>query len=365
MLFKCVEKSLSRGVVVVLASGLVCAGVLAQDADSKQPEFDPKALDELNALGRQVREMGDWSEQAEFISSTIDRFWKKNAWDTEPDDFARTLANDVVRIPPWEFQKRMDKFTDLVAARYKLDVGQRTRLLGRLTRASALFMFKNASMVSGQVREWIDLRVNRRPLTPELVARWTRESEAAFADAMMRMEKLRQATVNEMNADQRKLLERDFERYDHRLNDTVRSRAEWVKGKWSPDEWGLESPYLVESPPSAEMSPVNGRGDIEGRLLDVIDWSKPRPEDAWRRYVREFIHLNELDPGQRTAIESFLTELEARAWQFRRSHASELRSPDAVLKKAADARLDAMFGELKSRAEALLTEVQREAGKNR
>lgn len=95
------------------------------------------------------------------------------------------------------------------------------------------------------------------------------------------------------------------------------------------------------------------------------------PVHPWDAYFAEFAAKYQLDPGQRTSGESILKDMKAREAATRaaqseaRSKAAGLTDSSARQKAVAelDAPIDAMFKELKTRLDALLTAEQRQKAK--
>lgn len=353
-----------------------------QDREPIDPEQARQAVERFDAIGRDLRKLGDWSEQAALFNGMMDRLWEDNHWDSEPDVFARELAEQVTRIPPWRFNDRMQKMTDMIGDRYRLDAGQSVRFRSRLMRELFGFSVKNAEVLASQAREFIDARLNRRPFTPEQVARWTRESDPALADGLFRVERVIDSMKRDMSPEQQKLLQKDYDGFDRRINGFLKQRADWARGKWTPREWGLDKDPIhnpaaargalepgVTDPRRNAVNPDHAAGDP---LVIPGDFGPHRPghrppdalshnESTWARYVRKFIARHKLDAGQRDAALSILAELESRAADYRRLHAPDIESvsPDRRDTAEALAPIRGMFEELKARTGALLTRVQR------
>lgn len=89
----------------------------------------------------------------------------------------------------------------------------------------------------------------------------------------------------------------------------------------------------------------------------------------WRSYTQDFVKRYQLTDRQRSAAESVLRDIEARAADFERTHGAKIKElMDAGNSDAADRRMepiDKLFGELKKRLNALPTAKQRAAHKTK
>ncbi len=364
-----------------------CAGsTLAQQADRLDPDKVQAATQAFTEISRDVQALGDWSDQAALFETIMDQAWRDNQWDSEPDRFARELASAVTRIPPWQFNDRMNKMTDMIGERYNLDTGQRARFQARIMREAAGFAISNAEVIASQARDFVDMRRTNQPFTAERIAKWTRESDPLLADGWVRMDRVAENMKRDMNPDQKRLLQKDYERFDRRMDDFLKRRDAWAKGEWSPREWGLHkdpahSPAArraaVTNPDAAaRLRPDATPGHTDSVIIpaDIArDRDRRRPPDAlphnestWARYIRKFIQRHRLDAGQRDAAHSILAELEARAAQYRLKHAAAINAIPPNEHDTADklAPIRAMFDELKARADALLTRIQRDKKKD-
>ncbi len=339
------------------------------------PETAQKGMRTVEALGMEIRKLGDWSAQADNIERFIDGMWEKNGWTDESDQFTKKVNQEVARIPPWNFTARVDKMTELVSQRYELDARQRLRFQSTLYREVFGLMITNADTITDQVREYVGGRIEGRPILAEDVQRWTRESEPLMADVQNRLDRITAEMSRNMKDKQREILDRDRKAIQRQLKFIEGRRAEWAKGKWSPEEWGMgDAPNQPDAAggdqqPSADPSAIaDGRSKpispFEAQLFDrnkVASIAVAEDENTWKSWVREFIKANKLDMGQQETVWSILAELEERAVRFRSRHSEALgavplatRSESPVFDPLRD-----LFWELQRRSLALLTEVQR------
>lgn len=367
--------------VFLLTCTVSSLSALAQGEGEGPPPSTPpdhaRANQQLNGLGVEIQKLGDWSIQADMIDSFMDKVWDRNGWNTEADVFARRLTNEVAHIPPWQFQKRMEKLTELIADRYTFSPSQKNRFRSRVYRETIGMIAGNADMISSQVREYVSARLDKKPLTPDQIARWTKESEPLVADMLGRADRIIESMKRDMTDEQKRILDRDYQSFDQRTNYFVKQRAAWAKGLWIPEDWGLEHDPIQtgQSPDKAEnRTQAAAMSDPFGNPL-VMEAPPPHPESAtihhaedettWARYVREFIATHNLDAGQRTAIQSILSEMEFRAEHYRKQHRKDLETvpPTRRLTSPLHQPIRQMFQELQARSEALLTKEQQAIAK--
>ncbi len=353
--------------------------VAASDSDAPvkaDPEQTVQAMRKVYQLGQEVRRLGDWSRQADQIESFMDDLWERNGWDSESDQFARRLNQEVARIPPWRFKSRLDKMSELVADRYDLSTRQRAQFEARLFAESVGFIAGNADTILRHAHDYVEKRLNHEALTPEDVRRWTEESDPLVVDLMARVDRIANSVSRDMTPAQRGKFHRDFESLHRQLEFVMRQRESWKRGEWDPEDWGLhndpiqtgkmperesENPRLTDRLDQGARRPT-GKPAIAARMHRPV---KPEDESTWAVYVRLFITRHDLDAGQREALRSILAELEERAAHFRARHEDELAAVPRQQREtsAAYQPLRDMFEELKRRAEALLTKTQRTTDK--
>jgi hypothetical protein len=133
--------------------------------------------------------------------------------------------------------------------------------------------------------------------------------------------------------------------------------GEWQQGRWTPEDWGLQDdPFHTDG----RMSPA-----LSGDRLDIdappgpTTLYDPTDEDAWQRYVRDFIRRYGLDEEQSTTAWAVLKDLRARAGAHRA--AMEHEAAGAPLEVRMAPIYERLFEELKTRLDRIPTEDQRQA----
>jgi len=334
-------------------------GAAAPPADPDSQRLDlPRQYRETEGL---LRQLGDWEHEAEMGRKYFDRVWGENGWSSDADQFARQVGQAVVEIPPWNLQGRLQKFGDLIQERYQLDESQRRVLAGAVQRELIGLTVRHAGTIFQQTREMVGARLRGEPFTAEQIAKWTRDSEPLMADGRQSVEHIAERLGKTLTPDQQKLLADDLKSFQKRKAFYNGLRRDWADGRWKAEDWGLEN------------DPVQ-RGTADGDTLatsENVSDAKPADtpstrvlpydETTWGRYATHFIARSAPDPSQKRAVHSILTELVARAGEYRKAHQAELDAiphPDCPTHELL-APIRTLFLELKQRLSTVPTGAQR------
>ena len=360
--------------VCVVLTGLLLAihrSTASPPPDPGEPALGGNLPRQFRETGDLLRQLGDWEHEADLGRHYFDRVWTENGWSSDADQFARQVGRTVVEIPPWNLQGRLEKFGDLIQERYQLDERQRRVLAGAVQRELIGLTMRHAATILQQTREAVGARVRGEPFTADQIAKWTRDSEPLMADARRGVERIAERLGKHLTPDQQKLLAADMKSYDKRKAFYKRLRAEWADGRWKAEDWGLENDRVQRGTAGDGAPPRLRRGenvpDPESRRAgnEPSPGVWPYDESTWARYATDFIARYGLDPSQKRAVQSILTELVARAGEYRQAHKAEL---DAIapLERATHKKLDpirALFQELEQRLDTVPTGAQsRRAG---
>lgn len=333
---------------------VLCLVALAPPAE---PESAP-APPELELLDRELthkaRQLGDWSEQHEILASVINNLWRKNKWNSEADRFARDTALRVERIPPWNFDERMDLLTSITKDRYQLDDRQAEQFQQRFYREMWGMTLKYAPVLMKNVNEMLDTRLRGKPFSAEQVADWAWQFDPLmknFEEDVSRMASEFGATLTDQ---QRRIFDRDLQSLNKRMTHFTQSVEAWKRGEWREEDWGLQDDPIHRPGYEKRMA-----RETLNRMLDRRAVS--HDESTWRRYVRGFIQLYDLDDAQRLVCTTILDDVVARAERYRSGKVEDINRLNR--RQRADhpllAPIRMMFEELKSRLNLIPTESQR------
>lgn len=355
------------GIVLVLIAPLMGA-----EPTTSPNEPDPEAAAaQVARLTAELKRLGEWEDNYEIIDNAIEVLWSQNQWTSEADLFARETLSEVAKIPPWEFDRRIDKLVERVADRYELSEANAARVKSMVYRESFGLIWNNAPVLFQQTREYVGQRLRGEPITPEQVAQWVEESESLMADWDQRRDRLVEGLSSAVDERHRELFEQDMQSLRRREGAVQKLRETWARGEWKPEDWGLQNDPIQRG--GAVAAGVSGPGfsPIERAAMQRLgqrpavyyDWDP----STWEAYVRSFIALYQLDPGQITAAESILAELLARAADYVRAHHPELaevpRGQRGTDERYAEVR--ALFEELRTRLLRIPREAQIRAVRGR
>ncbi|MFO0972425.1 MAG: hypothetical protein U1A27_03165 [Phycisphaerae bacterium] len=370
-----------------ITAALLLAGCFAAAAAPLNAQEPPTPADDtptasdaeqFQKLLQQAKDLGPWENEAALRSEAADLFFERQHWNSEPDLFARNLVHDVDRIPPWQFQQRMDAFLSGVQQRYDLGEAQKIELGQRLGYESfrlTLKYFKDATPIAMEI---IKTRAAGKPFTPEQVARWARRIQPMMDDARAAIVNVADGMAKSMTPAQRAILKRDVDAFKKRHGDVVQLMDRWSRGEWDPTQWGLDNDPVH----AAAVAAKRAADRLAGRDLDpaaampaaAVKPARPEDESAWARYVREFCAVNGFDDVQKKSARAILVQQLERARNFRQSRSQQLAALSARAARLADAAdraalekdilaelapIAEMFNELCARLEDLMTAEQR------
>jgi hypothetical protein len=332
--------------------------------DEPEPEA---AAAQIARLTAELKRLGEWEDHYEIIDNAMEGLWSQNQWTSEADIFARETIAEVAKIPPWEFDRRIDKLVERIADRYELSAPQAARVKSMVYRESFGLIWNNAPVLFQQTREYVGQRLRGEPITPEQVAQWVEDSESLMTDWEQRRERLVEGVSGAVDERHRELFEQDVQSLRRREQAVEKLRETWARGEWKPEDWGLQNDPIQQR--GAVAAGVSGPGfsPIERAAMQRLgqrpavyyDWDP----STWEDYVRSFIALYQLDPGQVTAAESILAELLARAADYVRAHHAELvevpRAQRGTDERYAEVR--GLFEELRTRLLRIPREAQIQA----
>ena len=326
---------------------------------------EAKAVAEIDRLTAEFKKLGDWEAQYEIIDRAMDRAWSRNGWDSEADLFARQMIREVARIPPWEFERRMDKMVEQVGDRYAFGPPQRAKFRATMYREMFGVLWAHGPTIVKQSREYIGMRLRGEPFTPEAVAQWIRESEALAEGMRERTARIVEEFGQTIDESHRALFESDLESFNRRMAYMDQMRESWAEGGWKPEDWGLDND-AIQLGAAQPMRPATEFSATQQAAMERLGIAPDAHWDydpsSWEVYVRGFIALYQLDASQTATAESILVEVLGRAMAYMRARAAELVEI-RVSDRATDERfapVRSLFGELKERLGRIPTAAQRD-----
>lgn len=390
-----------RSLVLVILLAFSPGRLYAQQEVPPEQRPEQTRRERLRALREKAWELiqatqalGDWEEHYGYMLDAVERVFERNGWNSESDLFSLEVVREVGAIPPWNVQQRYERFLEMIGDRYLLDEEQMASLRRRLIRANIELFSRHADRIMQYLPEVIETRAAGEPFTPEQIARWTKLAEPVFQDVRGRLNALAADFIEELDPEQRELVERDMAAANRRMRDLERIAQRWKRGQWAPRDWGLEDDPIqnpggrpldgsgrngATSRPAAGDAERLAESDAEAEQSGSAEKSvRPGPDatddDPWARYVRAFIgkyHLNDeqqqrawliyRDATQRRALfeQRYRRELELLRGRVAAADNEQTR---ATLRQREDRWEDEqqrLFKLLKRRLERLPTRAQR------
>jgi hypothetical protein len=368
---------------------------------------------EANELVQKVQRSGSWEKHARDFEQAIESVYAQNNWNNDTEQFMKRLNVDTVKIPMWDVDKRMRHATDMIRERYGLNDEQVKKAQSLYVRNALAFFIKHGETIVPLAREIIETRLENRPYTPEMVAKWAK-SLRPIAEEWMRTTntELGKFAAENLTPEQRQKLEKDMAVMSQHAGETLRDAARWERGEWQPSMWGLDKdpihaplqaelekrsgravmaghrapseagqPSSPTAPPPGPPPPRVARGPVRlgdqpagGVQVTPRQPSAPLPdEDQWVAYVRQFITRYALDESQKSSAFAVLKDMQERAQNYRGSHSEEIKRLEESLKQAKSPEernsiqselrealkgIDQLFEELKTRLQSIPTAEQ-------
>ena len=336
---------------------LMVLSIAGASAPPAQRESAP-APPELEVLDRELthkaQQLGDWSEQHQILAGVIKNLWRKNKWNSEADRFARDTALRVERIPPWNFDERMDLLISTTKDRYHLDDRQVEQFQQRFYREMWGMTLKYAPVLMKNVNEMLDTRLRGEPFSAEQVADWAWQFDPLMKNFEQDVSRMVSEFGGTLTDQQRRIFDRDVRSLNKRMTHFTQSIESWKRGEWREEDWGLQDDPVHRPGYEKRMA-----RETLNRMLDRR--ATNYDESTWQRYVRGFIDLHDLDDAQRRVCTAILDDVVARAERYRFGKIEEINKLNR--RQRADhpllAPIRMMFEELKSRLNLIPTESQR------
>lgn len=328
----------------------------AQPSAFEQPPDEP-TLPDLPALESELKRIGDWDAEFDRMIVALDNMFRENGWTSESDRFARDMVTDVGRIPPWDLPGRLNRMMDLLRDRYQLDDEAQAHLQGAILRETVSMTAKHAGLIIEQTREWIDCRVQGKPITPEMAAEWSREGIPLYEDGWKAVETVVKDLKPRLNPDAQKTLERDFQAAGRRHKSLMAQTEKWAAGDWKASDWGMQDDPIqlgLIDPARYEERGASEASRIPTRWL-------PHDPTTWIAYAVYVERKVDLSAAQASAVRSIHDEMALRAADYLRMHRAELSAVPAGVAATHESfePVRSMFAHFRARIDGVLTEAQR------
>ncbi len=347
---------------------LMIVGVRAGEPDPKRSDADWASLGSFEGMAESAEGL-DWEKESARWLRAVDKVWERNGWDSEAQLHARNMVHDVAVVPPWDIAGRFKVMTESIRGRYDLSPDQTAQFQGALFKEMGGMLMKHGGLIMSQTMEMLQTRAAHKPITPEQVARWTKESDELMRDSRASADRMTQELRPTLRDDQKAVWDRDWSAFEERWEVAEKMRSRWAQGKWDAAQWGLEEDPIQRGLMAGgdgdkrvavpELAPDQARSQRVATL--PTKWLTHDPT-TWIAYVRDRQRRYELSPGQVDAAWSIYTELLERATAYIETRATQLESvPES--ERSTHERYDpirTIFDELRERLDAMLTDRQRD-----
>jgi hypothetical protein len=269
---------------------------------------------------------------------------------------------EVYRL--WNVDSMIQQAADNVARRYNLSPEQREKTRQMMQAGVTKFLEQNEEAIWPLVRDLARQQLTGAPPDPETAKHIGEAALPLVEKAKQAIYKANEDWGQILSPEQKQLHDFDLREMKGQFEEINRNFEGYKDGNLVPNPMFPQSPSKADEPPRPP------------RPSNVYRPSK-RLEDAWDKYVQDFIAKYELDPGQKLSAESYLREVKQRAADHRTSRVKEyadvakrLRESYATgdLKKRATAERDEkalnkpindLFDELKRRLDGIPTPAQK------
>ncbi|MBN2559806.1 MAG: hypothetical protein JXQ75_02610 [Phycisphaerae bacterium] len=344
----------------------------------EQPKVSPGQIKQMKQLEDHAGGLGSWDRQYLAIEDAVDNVFQQQGWNSEPDQYARSLMRDVGRISPWKPQERTKAFMDGVQVRYGLTHDQRTSFEKDIHRESIRVAVKHLGTTLPIAIEAIQTRSSNQPFTAEQVQRWSQKLSPLMDESLQTVERVVGRLEKTMTQEQREILEADMKALRKRHSDMEKMVEKWQAGNWDPRDWGLQNDP-IHAGAMADILALEEEKDARveaAQLKDTLDEEQiATDESTWDKYVRWFCDKYECTDAQRTQAAGILKGSKTEAITFRNAR-SDLIDKCERLSQSAEtealrnyyaqqldkelAPIAEVFGRLKARLhEQVLTTEQR------
>lgn len=359
-------------IAVAALAALIVGTLTAQAFDEPGREPLPEPFDGFHQLNSYM-DQRDWENEHRRIESVIKNFWEGNGWSDEADRFARETACEIAGVPPWQPLQRVRLLNERLEQRYGLTGEKAARMRAAIVREAARFLTRHAGVIFEQAGEGMSAGRQGEPFTAEQVARWAKQGQPLLADLRESADRIAKELQPMLAPAERRILDRDMNRFHERQQVVDRMAARWAQGQWQPAEWGLQDYPIqkVGAPVDPDVrrdgkrtKPSSSSVRVPGKPAPIGRWF-PHAPSTWFNYLLDFQKRFSLDAGQMGTAESVHAELLLRANRYIETRAGALKTVP-VAKRATHEAYDplrSLFEEFQSRLDAIPTSSQRDWSK--
>lgn len=287
----------------------------------------------------------------------------------------------------WPTPKLMNsllaRWADQIGEEYELGPDQRVKVREQVQQRWSPFLEENREAIQPLVTEFLELRMELEPPAKEAVQSWAERAMPMYDRFRKQVTGTNGDLRQVLTAKQRVRFEMDAMQFAAGMQFAEGKLRQWQSGEVDPKEF-WEPPASARADRKERWEQRRARRTEwrrarEERASDAQAMSPPGDQvavemDLWEKYVAEFIERYGLDEGQKTTVQSLLTEMKERATAHRDRRREEIEQLEARIQKGgADVKpdeikeelielygpIDDLFAELQRRMEPIPTSEQK------
>lgn len=286
----------------------------------------------------------------------------------------------------WPSPKLMNlmlaRWADQIGEEYELEPEQRAMVREQVSERWSSFLEENRDDIEPLVTEFLELRMELTPPAKDSVQSWAQRAMPVYDQFRKQVTGTNGDLRQVLTPKQRIKFEIDAMQFAVGMQFAEGRLNQWKSGDFDPkDFW--------EPPPSAredrtkrweqrrarrqEQRRLREQRETEAKALAPPEDQIEVEMDLWDKYAADFIERYALDEGQKTTVQSLLTEMKERATAHRDRRRAEILQLESRIQAGGDAKeqedvkkqlvelygpIDEMFAELQRRMQAVLTREQ-------
>ncbi len=345
-----ISRTTRRFVMAVALCGATSFASLQLAADQpparrhqqRQPASDVQQQEQqAKQLQEDAESMGAWDQQQLLLDQATDNVFVQQGWNSEPDQYARSLAREINQVPLWQPHQRQEVFLNGLQTRYDLTQDQRVSLDANIRHEAMMVTARHFKDMMPVVMEIVRTRASGEPFTAEQVQRWSAALKPMMDDSLQSVQRVTEKMKGDMTPDQKRRLDADVDALVKRHDDMVKQVERWQAGLWTPEDWGLQDDPLH----AAAMAEVRAKEAQKNALVEAAavkrrleDGLNLADESDWDKYVKRFCNKYECTDAQRTTAEAILKQSKQEAFGYRAARGEQIVKCEDSIRTATDSR---------------------------
>jgi hypothetical protein len=320
-----------------LAICLIYAAVISTAFGQDDPAVTPEQIKQAEEVMKKTQDMGPWENQTQVIEDATDKIFEQQGWNSESDQFTRTVMRDISKIPPWKPVERQEVFLDAFSERFGLTHDQRTQFGNDLQREGMTLTIKHFKDIIPVALDAAQTRAKQEPFTAEQVQEWSYRLKPLMDDGLDSVQRVANRLEKTMTPEQRDKLRTDMQSFIRRHHDVDKMMDNWKAGKWTPSDFGLQNDPIH----AGAMAAVAADSAVKNELVATAELRSPpdekkiaSDESAWDKYVKWFCRTYQCTPTQRGQAESILKNAKSEAIRYRSSRRERIEKAQRAVATA-------------------------------